>query len=197
MARPVVKKQAIEDAAIRLFATKGLARTTVKDIAKEAGVTEGALYRHYAGKDEMALQLFRQELERFTQALRTTMYANGSSNAERLERGVRYIFSYYRENPIQFTFIMLTQHGFPGQHILDRQVNPNDLAVDFIKEAMEAGDIPQGDPVLAAGLAMGLVLQPLVMHQNKRLALTPAVEDTVVEAAKRVLFPEKQQRGGA
>ena len=60
MARPLKKKDDIEKAAIKLFATKGLARTVIKDIAREAEVTEGALYRHYTGKDEMAWKLFNK-----------------------------------------------------------------------------------------------------------------------------------------
>ena len=58
MARPAVKKQIIEETAIRLFATQGLARTTTKDIAREASVAEGALYRHWPSKDAMAWALF-------------------------------------------------------------------------------------------------------------------------------------------
>ena len=36
MARPIAKKTDMEEAAIHLSATKGLARTTIKDIAREA-----------------------------------------------------------------------------------------------------------------------------------------------------------------
>ena len=45
MARPAAKKHSIEQAAIALFAGKGLSSTTIKDIAAGAGVTQGALYR--------------------------------------------------------------------------------------------------------------------------------------------------------
>lgn len=187
MARPVVKKQDIEDAAIHLFSTKGLARTTIKDIAREAGVTEGALYRHYKGKNEMAWELFCQELARFTEGLGAHMFKQGVPTVERLEHSIRYIFSYYEEYTVQFAFIMLTQHGFPGEKLLCAENNPNDMAVRFVHQSMEDGDVPDNDPVLVAGLVMGLILQPLVMHQYKRLALTPEVVDSVVAAAHRVL----------
>lgn len=187
MARPVVKKQDIEDAAIRLFATKGLARTTIKDIASEADVTEGALYRHYSGKNQMAWTLFCQELEKFSSGLDGLMFENGIPAADRLERSVRYIYSYYTDHPVQFAFIMLTQHGFPGEKLLSAENNPNDMAVRFVQQAMENGQMPQGDSALAAGLVMGLVLQPLVMHQYKRLELSAVAVDEVVKAAKRAL----------
>ena len=62
MGRPAVKKHDIEEAAIRLFARRGLAATTVKDIAGAAGVTEGALYRHWPGKNDMAWELYHREV---------------------------------------------------------------------------------------------------------------------------------------
>ena len=187
MGRPVEKKLDIENAAIHLFATKGLARTTIKDIAHEAGVTEGALYRHYAGKNEMAWQLFCQELELFSGELGTKMFAAGVSVVQRLEQSIRFIFSYYRKKPMQFAFIMLTQHGFPEEKVLDEDANPNDMAERFVAEAIKAGDIPEMNPVLVSGLILGLVLQTLVMHRYDRLDLTDGVIDEVAEAAKRVL----------
>ena len=41
-------RQRIEQAAIRLFVAKGVAETTIKDIAGAVGLSEGALYRHPA-----------------------------------------------------------------------------------------------------------------------------------------------------
>ncbi|MFK4763818.1 TetR/AcrR family transcriptional regulator [Desulfobaculum sp. SPO524] len=187
MARPAVKKRDIEQAAIALFATKGLARTTIKDIAGEAGVTEGALYRHYSGKNEMAWELFRQEIERFADGLGPRLFEAGAGAAARLERSVRFIFSYYHEHPVEFAFIMLTQHGFPEEQAMPAEVNPNDMTVRFVREAMDDGAVPDGDAALYAGLVMGVVLQPLVMHRYDRLRLTPAVVDAVVAATARVL----------
>lgn len=187
MARPVVKKQDIENAAISLFSTKGLARTTIKDIAREAGVTEGALYRHYSGKNEMAWQLFCQELAKFSEGLGARMFNEDATTSQRVEQGVRYIFSYYEEYTVQFAFIMLTQHGFPEEKVLTAENNPNDMAVRFVQQAIEAGEVHEDDPVLMAGLVMGLILQPLVMHQYNRLTLTPAVVDSVIDATRRVL----------
>ena len=67
MSRPATKKKLIEDAAIKLFATRGLPGTVIKEIAREADVTEGALYKHYRSKNEMAWQLFCRELKIFSE----------------------------------------------------------------------------------------------------------------------------------
>ncbi len=187
MARPLVKKHDIEQAAIRLFAAKGLARVTIKDIAAEAGVTEGALYRHYPGKNEMAWALFTQELERFAIPLGDRLFAPGQTFARRLHGAIRFMYEYYRKEPVVFAFIMLTQHGFPEEDLLTEATNPNDMAVRFVREAMAARAMPEGDPLLPAALLIGLTLQPLVMHRYGRLALTEEIADQVVAAALRAL----------
>src|SRR5262249_12859990 len=48
----------IEAEALRLFAERGIAGTSIRDIASAVGVAEGALYRHFASKDELARRLF-------------------------------------------------------------------------------------------------------------------------------------------
>jgi AcrR family transcriptional regulator len=51
-------KREILRAAIKLFSQHGLAATSIRDIAEESGFTNPALYKHFAGKDELALYLF-------------------------------------------------------------------------------------------------------------------------------------------
>ena len=51
-------KRQILRAAMKLFSEHGLAATSIRDIAKESGYTNPALYKHFAGKEELALHLF-------------------------------------------------------------------------------------------------------------------------------------------
>lgn len=46
-------RQALVDAAGDLFAERGYAATSIEDIARGARVTRGALYHHFAGKQEV------------------------------------------------------------------------------------------------------------------------------------------------
>jgi TetR/AcrR family transcriptional regulator, repressor of fatR-cypB operon len=54
---PPAKRQILR-AAMKLFASQGLAATSIRDIARESGYTNPALYKHFAGKEELALHLF-------------------------------------------------------------------------------------------------------------------------------------------
>lgn len=54
---PPAKRQILR-AALKLFSTRGLVATSIRDIAAASGYTNPALYKHFAGKDELALYLF-------------------------------------------------------------------------------------------------------------------------------------------
>lgn len=47
------RREQIIDAAMRVFAQKGFARATNKDIAKEAGITAGLIYHYFASKEDL------------------------------------------------------------------------------------------------------------------------------------------------
>ena len=46
-------RQQILDASLRLFSERGFARTTVRDIARQAGITDAAIYYHFDSKREL------------------------------------------------------------------------------------------------------------------------------------------------
>lgn len=51
-------KREILRAALKLFSERGLAATSIRDIADESGYTNPALYKHFDSKEELAQYLF-------------------------------------------------------------------------------------------------------------------------------------------
>lgn len=62
---PITSRDAILDAAIRCFAEKGFAATTIKDLASEAQVNSALLYYYFADKQT----LYRETLRHIAQRL--------------------------------------------------------------------------------------------------------------------------------
>jgi len=56
---PLTRKQ-ILDASLRLFSEKGFARTSVRDIAQAAGITDAAIYYHFTSKRDLFEALFEE-----------------------------------------------------------------------------------------------------------------------------------------
>jgi len=53
-------RQQILNASLRLFSERGFARTTVRDIARVAGITDAAIYYHFASKRDLLEALFEE-----------------------------------------------------------------------------------------------------------------------------------------
>ncbi len=65
-------KERIEWEAMRLFATKGYAATTTKDIAEAAGIKDASIYNHFKGKRDLFESVVEGELRHLTKVLRET-----------------------------------------------------------------------------------------------------------------------------
>ncbi len=61
--------QALLEAAQRLFLKKGIANTTLNEIANEAGMTRGALYWHFENKEALILALWEDGAGKFNREI--------------------------------------------------------------------------------------------------------------------------------
>lgn len=77
-------KREILRAALKLFSTRGLVATSVRDIARESGYTNPALYKHFAGKEALALHLFETCHARVWQSCSAALAA-GATFDQKLE----------------------------------------------------------------------------------------------------------------
>lgn len=68
--RPRHRKAQILDAAAALFQRSGFSQVTMESIASEVGITVGALYRHFSGKQALLDQVMINEVTSLEQALR-------------------------------------------------------------------------------------------------------------------------------
>jgi AcrR family transcriptional regulator len=159
----------IEHAAIRLFVEKGIAETTIRDIAGAVGLSEGALYRHFASKDE----LVREAFERHYVAFAATLLA--LADGEPTVRGkvaamIRGFCRAHDENPALFKFLLFVQHGQLSK-LAPGTLTPVDVVRSVLDAAIAAREIPSQHPELATALVFGVVLQPVTFAAYGRLPL--------------------------
>jgi Transcriptional regulator len=140
------KKKEIEAAAMELFARHGFAGTTIKDIAQKSGVTEGALYRHYAGKEELALALFERELETVREQLMAAL-AIEERPVGKLRAVIHYLYDTYQKEPWPLLFVILNFQNLQGGQALDDKGHIYDFIIEFTKNlfdpAEDMGDLTQ------------------------------------------------------
>jgi AcrR family transcriptional regulator len=59
------KREIIKQAAMKLFATKGYAATSISDIAQTAGVSKGLMYNYFKSKEEVLQTVWDELTEAF------------------------------------------------------------------------------------------------------------------------------------
>lgn len=67
--RRAANRAAIVDAARRCFARDGFHQTSMPDLVAEAGISAGAFYRYFSGKDEIIREIARDAFVGFAAAL--------------------------------------------------------------------------------------------------------------------------------
>jgi AcrR family transcriptional regulator len=81
-APPTGTRDQLVDAAERVLRTKGLARATTKEIAREAGYAEGTLYLHFADKLDLVRAVHERLLPAFVEVVRHLPARAGGGTVE-------------------------------------------------------------------------------------------------------------------
>ncbi len=123
-------RKRIERTACRLFVEKGIAETTTRDIAAAAGIAEGTIYRHFASKEILALELFRRIHGSLAQ-----LALEAEAGNERIEDKARALITAYCRMADQdwplFSYHLLAQHSLLRHVPLDAPQSGQDSPSDY------------------------------------------------------------------
>lgn len=172
-------KARIERAALQLFARHGVDGVSIKQIAEACVISDGAMYRHFKSKEELARLMF----EAIHAKLQDLVVENLQPGAS-LEDTARAMVTAYCQladaDPAQFTYHLAHRNHFISA-FGDGGADPSDFMSECVKAAMETGEIPAGDPELRAGMALGVVMQAAEYSLYGRVAppLSAHIEEFV------------------
>ena len=161
-------RQKILEAADRLIQMKGLARVTTRDIARETGLSEGALYRHFAHKEDILFAAVSRHLPALFEVFRAHPAGNGAIG-ENLAALTMAIVQYYdRLFPVSIAHLadkeLLMRFREAIQRINGGPQNIFTLVAAYIEEEQELGRIGRRLPALSiATLLLGPCQQRVFM----------------------------------
>lgn len=161
-------KDKVNRAAVELFAARGVDGVSIADIAAAAAVSQGALYRHYRSKDEMAARLFADAYRR-TGAELAAIGATHHGFTARIGAMVEHFCALYDADPALFRFMLIAQHDLLPD-IDDAGAAPVAAIEAAIADAVSKREIDTVDIALAAAAVMGIVLQSALFHLYGRIA---------------------------
>ncbi len=150
-------REKIERAAIRLFVRHGINGTSIRDVAKLAGVSQGAMYNHYKSKEDLALELFSRGWSEMGAELRRLGHG-GETLEQKLGAMVAYVFDRFDKDWTSVTYAFFSRHEnlrrvsvhLPNPYLAFRKV---------IVDAMQAGEIPRQEVDVATSMVTGAIIQ--------------------------------------
>jgi AcrR family transcriptional regulator len=181
-------RELIARTALGLFVEKGINGATIRDIAAAAGIAEGTLYRHFSGKDALAWDLFSHNYTAFALELNRIQAGQATLRAK-LEAMVRQFCAFFDQDPLLFSYLLLVQHG-QLQQVTPDMPNPVAVVREVLAGGMDRGEIPAGDPDVAAAMVLGIVLQVAIFKIYQRLTQNlSSLTEVLTAACWRVLVP--------
>ena len=100
-------RKSVLDAALRVFSCKGYAAAALEEIAKEAGVTRGAIYHHFGNKEKLYVAL-ADDASAQAWALVDLAIEEGGTFTEIISRIMIYHASLLEDDPRYREVVMLT-----------------------------------------------------------------------------------------
>lgn len=153
------------DAALESFHTKGYAATTLDDIARQAGITRGAIQWHFGNKAELYNALIRESYQEAAMAFKET-YASVGTPLQKL-RLILLKWLGYAEEDAKFRatleLMMLKTEVSPElAGGMQEKTHGNQVTISFfadlIRQGIQVGEVrPEVHPEVAATAALGLI----------------------------------------
>jgi AcrR family transcriptional regulator len=172
-------RQRILEVARHLFAEQGVEAISMHQIARTAGIGQGTLYRRYANKGELCMDLLLEHYERFAEEIATLLAQTSTSPAlERLESVLAKLVLFLEEQGTMGGFVAGTERrdGLCNDSDLSRhfafQTTPwyrwlHELFAGLLTEAVEGSELAALDIPYTAD-AMLAALHPAVYRFQRQ-----------------------------
>ena len=182
-----VRRHQIVHTARKIVATNGMAWLTIQELAKEVGVSEGAIYRHFKSKDEILFVMVQDVEKNLLDAISDSAGPHVSAMSQLRHIFQRHFSAVERRNGASFAVLA------ESMHIADSQVKQAardmvehylGLITTVIKRGIDQHEIDKNVDVKAAALLFFGMVQatvtlwsfnnrahPLAQHSNSMWAI--------------------------
>ncbi len=187
------RQKEIIDASIRLIARKGIQEVTMKNLSREVGISEPALYRHFKNKHEILVGVL-DSFDYYNKLITETVNDNGGDAIEKLKTAVLQVFRKFSQHT-EIASVIFSEEIFQNEEDLAARVKEIMAAngkafTKLIEEGIQSGglrgDIDKDDMSL---IILG-VMRLLVIHWRLSRYSFDLVErgEQVFERTIRVLL---------
>ena len=193
------RREQIIDAAMRVFAQKGFARATNKDIAREAAITPGLIYHYFASKEDLLMAVIEAKSPlQFITSLPPEITLLPPEQFFRIVLlRVLNIFEaepFVNLLPVLFSETLHDGNGYAAQIIPTLMPRAITFISTYIEMKTLTGELRPIDPAMVAQIVAGclisFMIRRVLLHDPIARSYTQEqIVDAIIDVSLRGLLP--------
>jgi AcrR family transcriptional regulator len=190
---PEERPKQILEAALSVFAERGLAAARLEDIARHAGLSKGTIYLYFPNKEELFREVIRHTVVAFIERGEERVEQIGDP-IQALDAWMVGYWAWLRSPvfPAMHRLVNSEANAFPdvaafyATEVIERAQR---LVCDLLQRAMDHGHLRRMDPLVGARMLSALfVTHALWYHQRATIASISRVPPDVIFGQVRDFF---------
>lgn len=184
-------KITLSEAGERLFSKYGHKKTTVDDIAKEAGIAKGSFYSFFPSKEALYFHILEGMEESIHTAVIEEIFRNNEDPSEILKKMILAGFRTIDEHPMLMEIFDPSVYQqilrkLSGDEVAAHQKRDENRLIPLIRIMQEKGEMGKRDPKVVTALIRGLFI--LTLHKREiGEELFPEMIELLAESISRGL----------
>jgi len=170
------RRQQIIAASKRVFTSKGVSRTTIKDIADEAELSPGTLYIYFKNKDELYASLSIRMLKHLQLSLQRVKETKDLSDDQRIDSVKKALLELYEIDPLMLINLSHLQASETldnispelYEQILDLSRRSLQTLSEIFAEGIELGSFLKRKPIQLAVVLWAMFSGLVLWEESKR-----------------------------
>ncbi len=189
------RRDEVLEAAAALFASRGYAATSIRDIAQQVGMLSGSLYYHFSSKEEILLEAHARGVQQVTEAVNEAIASSGDTPWEHVAAACRAHLQVLL-GPSPFSQVITPQ--FPGSFegaVRDTLLEQRQAYEQVFRDLVKALPLPDGADRRLFRLALLGALNWTQTWYRKDGGESPeAIADGIVNTFRLRLDPKAREK---
>ncbi len=161
------RRRRILDAAIRVFSQNGFKGTTVRDLARSAGISEATIYQHFPSKKALYEAILEQKVQEMREAWAWDGRFDGDDPAV-FRHIVRVFLDRYTKDPTFIRIVLfsaLEGHELARDFIRGPRARFLEILSRILQEKIDQGRCRSLDPEVGARLLVGMAYYVVLLRE--------------------------------
>jgi len=177
----------LRNAAIRLGVRDGIHAASIRTIAHEAGVTEGAVYKHFQNKDDLIRDAYTTIVEEMARD-KSVLVKTDLPFEHAIRAWVKLTYEYFDGNSDAFTYVLLMPHRMANT-LGEVYTKQGQLFRSFIIRSQQSNQVRAMDPDLALAMFTGVVLNiPRLINEGDLEGPAAQYADEIADTVLNMLM---------